>query len=234
MTLPGPSRPPRSGGAPKQLVILVHGYGAFGSDLMPLTELLAEALPDAEFHAPDAPDGVPGMPFGRQWFPIDAINMDVMTRGARAAGPRLDAYIDAKLAELGLTDKDLALVGFSQGAMLSLYTGLRRKAAPAAIVAFSGALPDPTSVPAELACKPPVFMAHGEADEVVPSHATKAAAQHLADNGLAVVVHLAPDSPHTIAMESLQMATRFLRDAFAGQLNIGPGLYRVHPAPTES
>lgn len=230
MTLPGPFAPPLSGGAPKQLVILVHGYGAFGGDLMPLTDTFAPALPDAQFHAPDAPDPAPGMPQGRQWFPIDAINMDVMTRGARAAAPVLDAYIDAKLAELGLTDKDLALVGFSQGAMLALYAGLRRKTAPAAIVSFSGALPDPASLPAELACRPPLFLAHGDADDVVPSHATKAAAQALAGMGLGVLLHITPDVRHTIALDAMYIARDVLRGVFAGDLQIPPGLHGVAPA----
>ena len=224
-TLTGPRRAPASGGAPKKLVVLLHGYGVDGDDLMALADPLAAALPDAEFVAPHAPDPAQTVPGGRQWFVINEPH--AVAQGARDASALLDAYLDAELARAGLTGADMALVGFSQGAMMALYTGLRRADGPAAIVGFSGLLPDPQSLEAEIACKPPVFLAHGEADPVVPPEGTAMAAQLLADLGLGVAVHMTPGLPHTIAPEALQIARAMLRDAFAGELALPPGAHRV-------
>ncbi len=231
MTLQAQRQAPASGGAPKQLVIFVHGYGANGADLMGLAQPLATVLPDAEFVAPDAPDEVPGVPGGRQWFPISALDLQEMTRGARAAAPALHAFIDAELARTGLTDADLALVGFSQGTMLSLQTGLRRASAPAIIVGFSGALPDVETLEAEITARPPIFLAHGEADPVVPVQATPGAAQILAGLGLGVAVNLTPDLQHTIGPDGLHIAAAMMRDAFSGDLNLPPGAHNVMAAP---
>lgn len=231
MTLEALRRPPASGAAPKQLVVFVHGYGANGADLMGLADVLAHALPEAAFVAPDAPDAVPGVPLGRQWFPISALDMQEMARGARAAAPAFNAFLDAELERLGLPDSALALVGFSQGTMLSLHAGLRRKTPSAVIIGFSGALPDVAALPAEIACRPPIFLAHGEADTVVPVQATHIAAQALAGLGLSVAVHLTPDLPHSIGPEGLQIAAAILRDAFAGELRLPPGAHFVSAGP---
>jgi phospholipase/carboxylesterase len=234
MTLQTLRRSPASGGTPKQLVVFVHGYGANGADLMGMADMLGHALPEAEFVAPDAPDRVPGAPMGFQWFPISALDIQEMTRGARIAAPVLNAFLDAELARLGLEDSDLALVGFSQGTMLSLQAGLRRKVAPAIIVGFSGALPDVAALPDELACKPPVFLAHGEADTVVPWQATEIAAQTLAKLGLGVAVHMTPGLAHGIAPEALQIAGLLMRDAYAGALNLPAGMHTVSAAASGS
>lgn len=230
-SLDGPRRAPASGGPAKQLVVLVHGYGANGEDLIGMAEPLSTVLPDAEFVAPNAPDAVPQFPSGRQWFPISALDPQEMARGARAAAPVLDAYLTAELERMGLEDKDLALVGFSQGTMLSLFVGLRRAAPAAAIIGFSGALPDPASLATELKSKPPVFLAHGEADPVVPPQATPAAAQTLAQHGLGVAVHMTPGLQHSIGPEGFQIAAAMLREAFAGELDLPPGAHNVMAAP---
>ncbi len=227
----GPRRAPASGGPAKQLVVFVHGYGADGADLIGLAEQLGAVLPDAEFVAPDAPDPVPEVPSGRQWFPLSMRDMDEMSRGARAAAPALDEFLDAELARTGLSDANLALIGFSQGTMLSLFTGLRRKEAPALIVGFSGGLPDAASTEAELRCKPPVFLAHGEADTVVMYTSSIATAQVLAGLGLGVAVHLTPNLPHTIGPDAFRIAAGLLAEAFAGTLRLPPGAHKIESAP---
>jgi phospholipase/carboxylesterase len=129
-TLTGPTLAPARGAA-THLVVLVHGYGADGQDLIGLAPHWQRLLPTAAFAAPNAPMRIPGGP-GYQWFPISRIDPHEMQKGVEAAGPALDAYLDGELARLGLPPERLALVGFSQGTMLSLHLGLRRK--PAAFV----------------------------------------------------------------------------------------------------
>lgn len=155
--LSGPRVPPRAGGAPRHLVVLLHGYGASGEDLIALAPYFQQRLPHAAFIAPHAPQPVPGMPpgmDGRQWFALDAYDPNMMRRdprfaaqmyagmaeGAARAAPAIDALLDEELARHGLEDRHLALVGFSQGTMMALHVGLRRAAQPACILGFSGAL----------------------------------------------------------------------------------------------
>src|SRR5947208_8561128 len=124
MSLSGPTRPPVAGGKPRQLVILLHGLGADGNDLIGLAPVLARLLPDAEFVSPNAPFPCDMAPYGYQWFSLQDRSPEAILGGVRASAPILDAFIDDLLAARGLEEKDLALVGFSQGTMMSLYVGL--------------------------------------------------------------------------------------------------------------
>ena len=128
-TLSGPSRPPASGGKPSRLVVLLHGLGADGNDLIGLAPYWASLLPEAEFLSPNAPFPCDMAPYGYQWFSAQDRSPAAVLAGVRAAAPMLDAFIDEALAERGLGDGELALVGFSQGTMMSLFVGLRRAVA---------------------------------------------------------------------------------------------------------
>jgi len=125
MPLSGPNLPPAQGPA-THLVVLVHGYGADGQDLIGLAGHWRDLLPTTAFAAPNAPARVPGGP-GYQWFPISRIDPHEMRKGTDVAGPGLEEYLNTELARLGLGPERLALVGFSQGTMMSLHVGLRRK-----------------------------------------------------------------------------------------------------------
>src|SRR3954451_3293353 len=127
MALSGPSRPPLSGGKPRRLVILLHGLGADGNDLIGLQQYWGRVVPDAEFISPNAPFPCDMAPYGYQWFSVQDRTPEAVLAGVRAAAPSLDAFIDEELSKRGLTESDAALVGFSQGTMMSLYVGLRRQ-----------------------------------------------------------------------------------------------------------
>src|ERR1700722_5280698 len=114
--LSGPSRAPAGGGAPRQLVIFLHGYGADGNDLIGLAPFFAQALPHAEFLAPNAPERCDMGP-GYQWFSRDSFSSDLLPKAVRGVAPVLDAFIDDSLKSRGLTYDNLALIGFSQGTM---------------------------------------------------------------------------------------------------------------------
>jgi phospholipase/carboxylesterase len=208
--------PPVRGPA-THLVVLVHGYGADGQDLIGLAQHWQGLLPTVAFAAPNAPARIPGGP-GYQWFPISRIDPHEMRKGVETAGPVLDAYLDAELARLNLPPERLALVGFSQGTMLSLHVGLRRKVQPAAIVGFSGMLPGPPSPSESGAEFPPILLTHGDSDTVIPPQAMFLAAGQLGLAGAAVQWHLAPGMGHGIDPEGLAMAGQFLGLAFSGLL----------------
>jgi len=212
MALSGPTLAPARGPA-THLVVLVHGYGADGQDLLGLANHWQGLLPTVAFAAPNAPTRVPGSP-GYQWFPISRIDPHEMQKGVDVAGPQLDEYLDGELARLGLPPENLALAGFSQGTMLSLHVGLRRKVRPAAIVGFSGllaGLPPPGEIP-------PVLLTHGDSDQVIPPQAMFLAATQLGAAGARVQWHLAHGMGHGIDPEGLAIAGEFLDLAFRGLL----------------
>ncbi len=215
MTLSGPTTPAAAGPA-THLVVLVHGYGADGNDLIDLASHWQPVLPGVAFAAPNAPARVPGGP-GYQWFPISRIDPHEMARGVEAAAPALDAFLDAELTRLGLGPERLALAGFSQGAMLSLHVGLRRKVRPAAIVGFSGLLAGAPPALAEGEW-PPILLTHGDSDPVIPPQAMFLAAGQLGAAGAAVQWHLAPGMGHGIDPDGLTLAGHFLGQAFDGRL----------------
>ena len=196
--LDGPRLAPQSGGAAKQLIVFLHGYGADGNDLIGIGDQWAEQMPDAAFVSPHAPEACAMAPVGRQWFHLTLRDPSEYWRGVVAARPALDAFLDAELTRLGLTDKDMVLVGFSQGSMMAMHTGLRRKNPLAGIVAYSGLLAGPEHLQAELTGKPPVFLAHGTHDEVVPFALMGAAESALKAADVPVISHAAQGMGHGI------------------------------------
>jgi phospholipase/carboxylesterase len=201
-------------GSPTHLVVLVHGYGADGQDLIGLAQHWQSMLPSVAFAAPNAPTPVTGSA-GYQWFPISRIDPHELRKGVETAAPMLDQYLDAELARLGLPPERLALAGFSQGTMLSLHLGLRRKIKPAAIVGFSGLLAGPPPIDSEI---PPVLLTHGDSDQIIPPQAMFVAAAQLGLAGAAVQWHLAAGMGHGIDPQGLALAGQFLSLAFRGKL----------------
>lgn len=211
-----PSWGPAAKTAPRQLVILCHGVGADGHDLIDLAPYWGQALPDAAFVAPHGPEPFDMAPAGRQWFPIGDLNPAKFGPGVRRAATALDAVIDAQLRKYGLPPTAYALMGFSQGAMTALFTGLRRQAAPRAILAFAGALIEPGTLAAEARNRAPVLLAHGEADPIVPASHTREAEAALKAAGIPVETVFSPKLEHGIDDVLLTAGALFLQKAFAG------------------
>ncbi len=215
--LAGPSLDPPRGKA-RQLVVLLHGYGADGNDLISLAEHWQALLPGAAFVSPHAPTpcGMGGSGF--EWFPLSRMDPHEMARGAEAAAPGLERFLEAELARRELSGENLALVGFSQGTMMALHVGLKRRMPPAAIVGFSGLVVGSERLPDLGRGIPPVLLTHGEADQVIPAGALFMTAAALGAAGLPVQWHLSPGLGHGIDPVGLALAGTFLAQAFAGRL----------------
>jgi phospholipase/carboxylesterase len=208
---------PASKAKPKQLVILCHGLGADAFDLIDLAPAWQHACPDALFasvHAPFPHDSG----FGRQWWSVADRSPAVMEAGVRTAAPYLHGFIDAELARLGLPDDAYAIMGFSQGAMMSLFAGLRRPSGhtpPRAILAFSGALITPQTLPVELTNRPPVLLVHGEDDEVVPVSRSRDAEAALIAAGVPVDAHYIPRLGHGLDDSGISFGGLALQKGFS-------------------
>lgn len=213
--LDGPRYGPKDGRTPRQLVVLCHGVGADGHDLIDLAPYWSAALPEAAFAAPDAPEPYAEAPQGRQWFDISDRAPQHLAAGVRRAARALDVFIDAELRRLNLPADAYALMGFSQGAMTVLFAGLRREPGPRAILAFSGALVAPETLTRERRNLAPVLLVHGEADQVLPAHLSREAERALAAAEVPVEALFRPGLGHGIDDAGLSAGALFLQRAFA-------------------
>jgi len=224
-SIDGPRLAPK--GRAKQLVVFLHGYGADGNDLIAIGQQWQAFLPDTAFAAPHAPEPCAQAPVGRQWFPLTMRDENELWPGVNRAQPILDKFLDAELARYGLGDDRLALVGFSQGTMLALHAGLRREAAPAAILGYSGLLVGPEHLASAQAKDakgrpPPILLSHGDQDEVIPVDASFVAAEQLAEAGIPVQWHLAPGLGHGIDGGGLLHGGLFLAKSLGLKVEFPP------------
>jgi phospholipase/carboxylesterase len=213
-----------------QAVIFLHGYGADGNDLIGLAPYFAQALPDAAFYAPNAPEPCEIAPYGRQWFSLERYDSELLRRnpntlaaafeslyaGAVAAAPVLDSFIDAVCAREGLPLDKVALVGFSQGTMMALHVGLRRGDPAghrlAGIVGFSGTLVGASRLAKErVEDAPPVVLIHGDADPVLPFAAMKMSEIALTNAGIANDSLRCHGIEHGISDAGISRAIDFLK-----------------------
>lgn len=206
----GPQRNPSAGGRPRHIVVLLHGVGADGEDLIGLAPLLATHLPHALFVAPDAPYPCDMAPYGRQWFSLQDRRPDALLAGVGRVAPLLDAYLDELLHRHELDDRRLALLGFSQGTMLALFVAPRRRRPPAAVLGYSGALIGPAELARETRSRPPVMLIHGDADDIVPINAMFEAVQALQAAEIPVQWILRPSLDHSIDPAGIEAGARFL------------------------
>jgi len=209
--------PPAAGGKPSSLIVLLHGYGSNGEDLISLAPYWAKALPNTQFVSPNAPEPVPMAPGGYQWFPISRLDPREVEMGVQRASGTLEKFIDRELERYQIPPDRLALVGFSQGTMMALQVGLRRQRL-GAIVGFSGTLPAAGKLKDEARSKPPVLLIHGDQDEMIPVSALFAAAEGLAAAEIGAQWHVSYGVPHSIGPDGLQLGGEFLRAALAGKL----------------
>ena len=202
-------------GQAKGLIVFLHGYGADGNDLLGLDDPMAQHLPGVAYVAPDAPERCAGGGFGFQWFPIpwlDGSTQAAADAGLAAASEDLNGFLDARLADEGLAPDRLVLVGFSQGAMMSMHIAPRREKEVAGIVAISGRLLQPEMLAEEAKVKPPVLLIHGDQDPVVPFSDMGKAGDALTAAGFPTYGHIMRGTGHGIAPDGLGVALQFIRE----------------------
>jgi phospholipase/carboxylesterase len=214
MPLTGPRLMPRSGKI-RRVVLFLHGYGADGNDLISLGESWAPLLPDCLFLSPHAPEPCAMAPMGCQWFPLTFRDPQERWRGVTQAAPVVHAMIDAILGEYDLAPAQLALVGFSQGTMMALHAGLERPVPLGAILGYSGVAilepgKGPESFAAHVQSRPPVFLCHGDQDEVIPVEALFLSLEALTHAAIPCQWHISPGTGHGIDGAALDQGGKFL------------------------
>lgn len=203
---------PASRGKPKQLVILLHGLGSDGRDLIGLAPMFAQGLPDAVFVSPDAPYPCDMAPMGYQWFSLQERSPEAILRGVQRTAPVLDHFIAAQMEKYDIPAEKTALVGFSQGSMMSLYAGPRFPQQLAGVLAYSGALAGGEELGGEGIFKIPVHLVHGDRDDVVPVTAYYLAETTLRGAGFAVSGGVTQGLTHSIDERGIAGGLAFLRN----------------------
>ena len=222
--LSGPALPPASEPT-TAAVVMLHGYGSDGNDLIGLAPYFAQTLPHAVFYSPHGLQPLDGMSFGgRQWFSLRDFNPELLNDPqARArffaavageieeAAAAINSYLDQILVQHKLAPNRLVLLGFSQGTMMALHVGLRRKAQIAGIVGYSGELMASQRLSAEISSKPPVVLVHGADDPLIPASRTEAAAEALKAAGVSCRSLIVPGVPHTIDQTGVDFGATFMQ-----------------------
>jgi phospholipase/carboxylesterase len=198
------------------LLVLCHGLGGSARQLAPLSAQWRDAFPNAVFFAVDAPTIRRGrfwLPQGRQWFGIGQDRTRQMAEAARSAA-WLNQRVDAELARQKLPAQSVLFCGFSQGAMICLLAGLRRRVAPRGIVAMAGSLLAP---PGQFVARsqPPVLLVHGAADNIVLATRSEEAAARLSAAGVPVTLKILPGLGHLILADAAPIAASFIAEVCA-------------------
>jgi len=210
--LSGPMLPPKSGGVPQQAVVLLHGYGSNGADLIGLAPFWQDTLPDAVFISPNAPLEVRELADGYKWFDVDFEGDRLASRqtGCMTARPVLLEFLTDLWAQTGIAPEQTLLVGFSQGAMMALHVGLSLPQPLMGIVAFAGALLPPEGFGTPAMGHPPVCLVHGDVDTMVDPERSADAERVLRAAGYDVAYHVSLGVGHGISPDGLDFASAFI------------------------
>lgn len=202
---------PESGKPPTRLVLLLHGLGADGRDLIGLAAHWAALLPEAVFVSPDAPYRCDMSPMGFQWFSLREWTAESILHGVETAAPILHSFIAEQQEKYKIPESRTALVGFSQGTMMSLYVAPRRPKPIAGVLGYSGALVGADDLHENDAIhRIPIHLIHGSADEVIPARAFHVARKILEEEGFPVTGTLSMGLPHSIDPQGIAEGGRFL------------------------
>ena len=203
----------------EQLIIFIHGLGADGNDLIGLAPYFSEVCPNAMFIAPNGPEKCDMMPMqaesGYQWFSLQNRGKEAMLEGARIAEPTLNSFIDQQIEKYGLQENQVALIGFSQGTMMSMFCGTRRKTEIAGIIGFSGQVVGKEVLKNEITSYPPILLINGDQDELIPIQEQEIAVKALKQENISVENHIVIGLGHSIDLEGIQLAQEFLSKIFA-------------------
>ena len=205
------SIPPLSKNKPRQAVVLCHGYGGDGKDISVLAINWQRFLPDAIFLCPNAPEICSINPQGYQWFDLTTEKEEIILEKSLIAEEKLNMFLDQVFDNLQLESSNLALVGFSQGCMLSIQVGLKRKKQISCLVGYSGKVINQKHLSNNINSKPKIFLIHGENDTIVSPTYLLEAKEYLKNHGINAQIKMFKNCEHKIPVEGASLGLGFLK-----------------------
>ena len=202
---------PISKNKPHHAIVLCHGYGGDGKDISALAINWQRFLPDAIFLCPNAPEVCSINPQGYQWFDLNSEKEEAILEKSLVAEEKLNTFIDQVLDNLQLAPNNLALVGFSQGCMISVQVGIKKKEQINCLIGYSGKVINQKHLSDNINSKPKMFLMHGENDTIVsPTHLLEAKA-YLKKQGINAKIKMFKKCEHRIPVEGSSLGLGFLK-----------------------
>ena len=202
---------PLSKNKPKQIIVLCHGYGGDGRDISSLAVHWQRFLPDAIFLCPNAPEVCNVNPQGYQWFDLTTEEEEVILEKSLIAEEKLNTFLDQALNNFQLETSNLALVGFSQGSMMSIQVGLKKKEEINCLIGYSGKIINKKNLSDNINSKPKIFLMHGTNDTIVPPTHLLEAKEYLNKCGIKIKTKLFKNCDHKIPVEGSSLGLGFLK-----------------------
>ena len=195
---------------PEKIIVLCHGYGGDGKDISALALNWQRFLPETIFLCPNAPEICSVNPQGYQWFDLSSEKEEVILEKSLEAEKKLSIFLDQVLDNYHLQPKDLALVGFSQGCMMILQVGLKKKEKINCLIGYSGKIINQKHLSKNIVSKPKIFLMHGENDAIVPPTFLLEAKEYLNNQGIKIKTKLFKNCEHRIPVEGSSLGLTFL------------------------
>ena len=205
---------PLSKGKPKNAVILCHGYGGDGKDISILANYWRAHLPDTIFICPDAPEKCAASPTGFQWFDLmDQTSEQVLSKSLVAEN-KLNKLIDEVKEQNYLNANQIILGGFSQGCMIALQTGIKRKDKINSIIGYSGRIIDTNHLSKNINSRPNIILMHGERDQIVTVDSFLEAKDFFGKNNYEIETKIFKNCEHRIPTEGSSLGLQFIKKHF--------------------
>ena len=202
---------PLSKNTPQQAIVLCHGYGGDGKDISALAINWQRFLPDAIFLCPNAPEICDVNPQGYQWFDYSSEKEEIILEKSLIAEEKLNMFLDEVFDNFQMEPNNLALVGFSQGCMISMQVGLKKNKQINCIVGYSGKVINKKHLSDNIKSKPKIFLMHGANDTIVSPTSLLEAKEYLSNHGLKIKTKMFKNCEHRIPMEGLSLGLEFLK-----------------------
>ena len=196
---------------PKNAVILCHGYGGDGNDISILANYWKNYLPDTIFLCPNAPEKCAVSSVGYQWFDLmDQSKQQILTKSL-VAEMKLNQLIDEVKVQNNLEANKIILGGFSQGCMISLQTGIKRRDKINSIIGYSGKIIDTEHLSKNIVSRPKVILMHGDKDEIVPINFFLEAKEFFIKNNYPIELKSFKNCEHRIPQEGSSLGLEFIK-----------------------
>ena len=202
---------PLSKNKPRQAIILCHGYGGDGKDISTLAINWQRFLPDAIFLCPNAPEICAVSSQGYQWFDLTSEKEEIILEKSLIAEEKLSKFLDQVFDNYQLEPSNLALVGFSQGCMISIQAGLKKKKKINCLIGYSGKVINKKHLSENVNSKPKIFLMHGANDTIVSPIYLLEAKEYLSNLGLKVKTKMFKNCEHRISVEGSSLGLGFLK-----------------------
>ena len=202
---------PLSKNKPRQAIILCHGYGGDGKDISALAINWQRFLPDAIFLCPNAPEVCTVNPQGYQWFDLTSERKEIILEKSLIAEEKLNTFLDQVFNNFQLEPSNIALVGFSQGCMIGIQVGLKKKEQINCLIGYSGKVINQKHLSGNINSRPKIFLMHGENDTIVPPTHLLEAKEYLSNQGIKIKTKLFKNCEHRIPVEGLSLGLGFIR-----------------------